>query len=311
MSTELDQEELELAELDLESQRPMPAGEQLEVFDAVRSSFPVQPTRLDINDSFFFHCHKGVSCWNQCCHGADITLTPFDIIRLSRHFAQTPVEFLGQYTVPAIFEKTELPVAKLKMGGEDGKGACPFVSADGCTVYEARPATCRYYPLGMASVKMKESEDKEDFYFLVKEPHCQGHTQAKGQTVAEFRHEQGIDAGEKHYRGWIDILMKMASWNTLGGPGGKRPTPQTLKMFFLATTDVNGFRRFVLESSFLQKYELPPETVEAIKTDDEALLEVGYAWLKAILFNEPTLMLTEAVLHEAIARAHREYATQD
>jgi Fe-S-cluster containining protein len=307
MSTELDPEEMELCELEQESMRPLPRDEKLGVF----GNFPVQPTRLDINDSFFFHCHKGVGCWNKCCHGADITLTPYDILRLSRHLKMVPTEFLAEHTVPAIFEKTELPVAKLKMGGEDGKGACAFVSAEGCTVYEARPATCRYYPLGMASVKMKESNDKEDFYFLVKEGHCEGHTQAKGQTVAEFRHEQGIAEGEEHYRGWIDILMKMASWNTMGGPGGRKPTPQTLKMFFLATTDINGFRRFVLESSFLQKYELPDEVVTAIKTDDDALLEVGYAWLKAILFNEPTLLLKEAVLHEAIAKAHREMATND
>ncbi len=307
MSTELDQEELELAELEMECHRPQAGEEQLGVF----GTFPVQPTRLDAKDSFFFHCHKGVSCWNKCCHGADITLTPYDILRLARHFAVPASEILAQYTVPALFEKTDLPVAKLKMGGEDGKGACAFVAENGCTIYDARPATCRYYPLGMASVKMKEAETKEDFYFLVKEPHCEGHTQAKGQTVAEFRHEQGIDAGESHYRGWIDILMKMASWNTMGGPGGKKPTPQTQKMFFMATTDVNAFRQFVFGSSFLQKYELPDEVVTAIKTDDEALLEVGYAWLKAVLFNEPTLLLKQEVLQDAIAKMHREYASQD
>lgn len=304
----LSPEDEELAELDMEARRPQPNAEQIEVFDAVRnqSDFPVTPVRLDPTDSFFFHCHRGVSCWNQCCHGADITVTPYDILRLSRRLGVPSSEFLAGYTVPAMFGKTDLPVPKLRMGGEDGKGACPFVAEEGCTVYEDRPATCRYYPLGLVSMKMKDAEQKDDFHFLVKEPHCEGHTQARSQTVSEFRFEQSVDDYDKHNRGWIDILMKMASWATLGGPGGRRPTPQTQKMFFLATTDVDAFRRFVFESSFLEKYEIDAEIQERLRTDDEAMLQLGFDWLKNILFNEPTIALKEQVLKEAIAKAHRE-----
>lgn len=299
-------EEQELAELDLEAQRPdLDRNLELEVFDAVRgrSDHPVTPVRLQPEDSFHFRCHPGVSCWNVCCHGADITLTPYDILRLSRHLGLRPAEFLERHTVPAIFDKTELPVAKLKMGGADGKGPCPFMADSGCTVYDDRPATCRYYPLGLVSMKMKDADAKEDFHFLVKEPHCQGHREAKGQTVAEYRFEQGVEPYERVNRGWVDILMKMASWNTLGGPGGKAPTPQTKKMFFMATTDVDAFRRFVFETRFLELYEIDAEAVEFLKTDDEALLQLGFDWMKTVLFNEPTLALKEHVLQDAIARA--------
>ena len=65
-----------------------------------------------------------------------------------------------------------MPIVKLKMGGEDGTGACPFLAEEGCTVYADRPAACRYYPLGLISVKLKDSEAKEDFHFLVREDHC-------------------------------------------------------------------------------------------------------------------------------------------
>jgi hypothetical protein len=60
---------------------------QMEVFDAVRgqSAFPVQPVRLKPEDTFNFRCHKEIGCWNKCCHGADITLTPNCILRLSKH----------------------------------------------------------------------------------------------------------------------------------------------------------------------------------------------------------------------------------
>lgn len=302
----MDSEELEPAEMEIEARRPGHDRDvEMEVFDAVRggSDDPVTPVRLSSADTFPFRCHPGVACWNSCCHGADITLTPYDILRLSRRLGVRPAEFLERHAVPAIFDKTAMPVPKLLMGGADGNGACPFVGAEGCGVYDDRPATCRYYPLGLVSMKMKDAEAKEDFHFIVRERHCLGHDQAKSRPVAEFRREQGVAAYERANRGWVDILMKMASWNTLGGPGGKAPTPQTRKMFFMATTDVDAFRRFVFGTRFLELYEIDAQVAERLKSDDEALLQLAYDWLKAILFNEPTLRLKERVMRDAIAQA--------
>ena len=303
-------EDEELDELDMEARRPSldDVDVEVEVFDAVRgqSSFPVQPVRLTAEDTFSFRCHKELACWNKCCHGADITLTPYDILRLSRRLDIRPAEFLVKYTVPALHEKADLPVAKIMTGGEDGRGACPFNAPEGCTVYEDRPATCRYYPLGMVSVKMKDMEGKEDFFFLVKEDHCLGHCEGKIQNVGEFRAEQQVEDFERVNRGWVDILMKMASWKVMGGPMGKAPSTQTKKMFFMATTDVDSFRRFVLGGKFLDAYDVDPAAVEIIRTDDEALLLLGYDWLKSVLFNEPTLLLKEQVLQQAIAKAREE-----
>ncbi|MDA8230967.1 MAG: YkgJ family cysteine cluster protein [Magnetospirillum sp.] len=300
-------EDEELDEIDMEAQRPGldDVNVEVEVFSAVRdqSAFPVQPVRLTPDDTFTFRCHKDLACWNKCCHGADITLTPYDILRLSRRLDLRPAEFLLAYTVPAMHEKADLPVAKMKTGGEDGRGACPFNAPEGCTVYEDRPSTCRYYPLGMVSMKMKDMEGKDDFFFLVKEKHCLGHCDAKAQNVGQFRQEQEVEDFERVNRGWIDILMKMASWKVLGGPMGKAPDQRTRKMFFMATTDVDSFRRFVFESRFLQTYEIDPAAVEMIKTDDEALLLLGYDWMKNVLFNEPTIALKEQVLQMAIGKA--------
>ncbi|MBI5162543.1 MAG: YkgJ family cysteine cluster protein [Magnetospirillum sp.] len=300
-------EDEELDELDLEAQRrgPDDVDVEVEVFDAVRgnTNFPVQPVRLTADDTFNFRCHNGLACWNKCCHGADISLAPYDILRLSRRLKMSPAEFLLAYTVPAIHEKADLPIAKIKTGGDDGRGPCPFNAAEGCTVYEDRPATCRYYPLGMVSVKMKDMEGKDDFFFLVKEDHCLGHCETKTQNVGEFRAEQDVADYERVNRGWVDILMKMASWKVMGGPMGKAPSPQTKKMFFMATTDVESFRRFVFGTKFLDNYDIDPEAVELIKTDDEALLLLAFDWLKAVLFNEPTLLLKEQVLQGAIAKA--------
>ncbi|MCB2101111.1 MAG: YkgJ family cysteine cluster protein [Rhodobacterales bacterium] len=267
---------------------------------------PVQPVRMAVTDQFCFSCHKDVPCWNECCHGADITLTPADILMLCRNLELTPTEFLTRYTVPATWDKADLPVAKLKMGGADGKGACHFMNEQGCSVYDFRPSTCRYYPLGLATVKMKGAETKDDFHFLVKESHCKGHAESKIQTVTEYRDEQGITAYDEINRGWMDIMMKMASWQSLGGPWGEQITQAKKRMFFMVSTDVDSFREFVFNTKFLDTYEIDPEAQAILKDSDEALLMLGFDWLKNVFFNEPTIQMKERVLQGAIAQAREE-----
>jgi hypothetical protein len=285
------------------------ANEVVDIFAGVRQTDgnPVEPVRLQPDDSFCFSCHKSVSCWNLCCHNADVTLTPADILMLCRKLGLPPADFLAEYTVPAIAEKSDLPVAKLRMDGKDGEGACVFLAGDeGCGVYSARPVTCRYYPMGFASVKMMGAEQKEDFHFLVKEAHCMGHAEEKRQTVMEFRREQGVEALDEINRGWVDIMMKMVSWRSVGGPNGQNVSTQAKRMFFMVSTDVAAFRRFVFETRFLETYEIDPDTVERLKTDDIALLSLGFDWLKNVLFNEQTINMREHVLQGAIAKARTE-----
>lgn len=280
--------------------------EEVDVFSAVRGpdrNAPILPVKLKLEDRFAFSCHQGVACWNRCCHGADVTLTPCDILRLCRHLELRPRAFLEQYTVPALWEVAGLPVAKLKMSGAGGEGACAFLAEDGCTVYADRPATCRYYPLGLARMKPKGARTKENFHFLVKEAFCEGHQEDKVQSVDEFRGDQEVRAYDRVNLGWMDILMKMASWKSLGGPQGKDLAPQVKQMFFMVSTDVDGFREFVFETKFLDTYEVDPTAVASIRVDDEALLALGFDWMKNVMFNEPTISLKERVMQEAIADA--------
>lgn len=281
---------------------------EVDILEATRVKLqknPVMPVRLTAEDSFCFSCRRENSCWNRCCHGADITLTPYDILRLSKRLDMRPAEFLLEHTFPALWDKADLPVAKLKMG-DDGKGACPFMREEGCSVYEDRPATCRYYPLGLASVKMKGSEEKDDFFFLVKEEHCQGHVQNKELSVKAFREEQGVAHYDEINRGWIDILMKMASWKVVGGPFGQDLTPQTKKMFFMVSTDVDSFRRFVFGTKFLETYEIDAEAAEVLRNDDEALIKLGFDWMKNVIFNDPTINFKQEVLQKAIVKARQD-----
>ena len=279
------------------------------IFDGVReySDRPVQPVKLTNEDNFNFRCHKGVSCWNVCCHGADVTLTPYDILTLAKHFNVRPKQFIADYTVAAMHEGSNLPVPKLVMTGKDGEGPCVFMDEEkGCTVYENRPVTCRYYPLGLGVVKMKGHEEKQDMYFLVKETHCQGHKEDKEQTVGAFRKQEGVEPYDLLNERWVEILMKMASWRVMGGPGGKDVSKQTKQMFYMVSTDIDSFRRFVFETKFLETYEIDEDMIGSIKASDESLLQLGFDWLRNVMFNEDTIGMKQDVLQGSIAKARAE-----
>lgn len=246
------------------------------------SKGPIQPLRLDPHSRFSFRCHKDVKCFTQCCRGINIILTPYDVIRLKTRLGLSSEEFLSIYTELQMLEKTDIPVATLKLLDEEGsKKACPFVRPEGCIVYDDRPTSCRYYPLGLATLAYKDDPDGDEFFFMVREAHCLGFEEDKSWTVLEWREDQGADVHDRINAQWTDLIIRKRSF-----PPNLHWTEQTKQMFFMASYDIDRFRSFVLGSSFLKKFPQEPQTLEKIKTDDVALLEFGLKWLKGLIFKE-------------------------
>lgn len=243
----------------------------------------LEPKRLSSGSPFSFRCHKGVGCFTQCCRDINIILTPYDIIRLKNRLDLTSQEFLAVYTEPQLLEKTGLPVVTLKLLEEEDDTAapksCPFVRDEGCIVYEDRPTTCRYYPLGVASMSYKEGAGEDEFYFFVNEPHCLGFEEDKQWTVAEFRQDQGVDDYDRINAEWTDLMVRKRSF-----PPNMQWTEQTRQMFFMASYNIDKFRDFVFGSSFLERYEVDQQTLAEIKEDERALLKFGLEWIKWLLF---------------------------
>jgi len=237
----------------------------------------IPPVKLGPDSSFKFECHKGVKCFTTCCKGINIMLTPYDIVRLKNRLNLSSTEFLAIYTVPELLEKTDLPVVTLKLMDDDDQ-SCPFVREDGCIVYEDRPSACRYYPLGVASLSHKEDIDDE-FYFFVHESHCRGFEEKKEWTVKEWRQDQGVDIQDEVNSEWTDLLVRKRSF-----PSTVKLTEKTKKMFFTACYDIDKFRKFIFESTFLSLYQIDPDELEKIKNDEAALLDFGFRWLKWVLY---------------------------
>jgi hypothetical protein len=249
----------------------------------------ITPVKLGMDTPFTFECHKKVSCFTQCCRGIDIMLTPYDIVLLKNRLELSSEDFLAMYTEPRLLEKTDLPVVTLKLLDDDIK-SCPFVRDEGCLIYDSRPTTCRYYPLGVGSLSHKEGNDEDDFFFFINEPHCKGFEEKKEWTVREWRKDQGVDIHDEINAGWADLIVLKRSF-----PANIQFSEKAKQMFFMACYNIDKFRSFVFESRFLSLYSIDADVVEAMRNDDVALLEFGFSWLRDVFFNrdEKTYKLNE------------------
>ncbi len=246
----------------------------------------IMPKKLTMESNVQFRCHPGVSCFTACCSAIKIILTPYDILILCKRLGLEPHEFLHTYTAPTYLENTDMPGVMLKMREEDKK--CPFVTPEGCTVYTDRPSACRYYPVGMADFHEASSKNNggeeisgadEKFFFVVKEDYCKGHQEDKIWTVGEWRKDQGVDVRDEMNREWLRLIMRRKSHGRQANM-----SEQAKRMFFMASTDLHHFRRFIFESSFLKTYIVPDYLVEQIREDDIALMHFSFKYLAASLF---------------------------
>jgi Fe-S-cluster containining protein len=245
--------------------------------------------QLHPNTRFPFTCHPGVPCFNSCCADVNIIMTPLDVLGLARRLEMHTRDFLETYTGNPITKELQLPMVILKMRDEEQK-RCHFVGDEGCTVYEDRPWACRMYPLGMAIPPARAGEEPEPVYFLFEDDHCEGRHQSdcKMWTPNEWRQDQAIAERDEIEKGFRELVSH--PWFI----GGRQLDPKRLHMFYTACYDLDSFRSFVFESSFLERFELEDELAEELRNNDLALLQFAFRWLRFALFGEPTMRVRDA-----------------
>ncbi len=246
---------------------------------------PVVPQTFDGSKEIRFQCRKGIACWNACCSNIDISLTPYDILRLKRRFEMGSGEFLQKYTVP--YEMEQNSIAGVKLRPVANGTACQFMTAEGCSVYEDRPTACRYYPVALLSMRKQDEYTDRDSYALVKEEHCLGHNEPRQITINAYRKEQGVEEYDELARGWRQLILKKKS----SGPSVGKPSKRSLELFFMACYDLDRFRTFVASEGFCELYDLPAEEMQKILSDDTELMLFGFRFLKQVLYGENTIPL--------------------
>ncbi len=243
----------------------------------------VEPSKLSLESGFKFRCHKGIKCFTKCCSKINILLTPYDIIRMKKRLGMSSEEFLEKYTIMEIDEKSTLPLVRMKMLKDDEK-KCPFVTPDGCTIYTDRPANCRYYPIGQGTLRKGTDNGpvNEEFYFFIRESHCLGYQENTKWTIREWRIDQGVDIYDEMNREWKEIQLR------------RNPLMEALDsnkqaQVYTACYDMDRFRRYIFESRFLNVFDIDSDEIEKIKTDDVAMMKLGFRYSKYILLLEETM----------------------
>jgi Fe-S-cluster containining protein len=260
------------------------------------SHSPVMPEMLEGDTTIQFQCRKGIDCWNACCSNIDISLTPVDILRLSRRLGISTTEFLVRYTFP--YELEPNGIAGVKFKPVENGSACQFMRPEGCDVYTDRPTACRYYPVALLSMRRSDEYTDRNAYALVKESHCHGHNEPRRLTIEEYRQEQGLVEYDELGRGLRQLVLKKKS----SGPTVGAPSKRSLQLWFMACYDLDRFRDFVASTSFNEAYDVPWDEMQRILGADTELMLFAFRFLRQTMFGEETIRMKPDAYEKRLAR---------
>jgi uncharacterized protein len=169
---------------------------------------------IELEQTFRFACHCKVPCFNHCCQDLIQALTPYDVLRLKNHLNVSSKEFIETYAMVYTGSSTGLPVASLRFGSDTDK-QCPFVTPQGCSVYPARPSSCRIYPLARALRRNRSDGRISEAYAIIKEAHCLGFEEPATQSVRQWIAYQQLDT----HLAMNDALMELIALKNQLRPG--------------------------------------------------------------------------------------------
>jgi Fe-S-cluster containining protein len=238
------------------------------------------------DETFRFDCHTGLSCFTRCCRDADMYLYPYDIVRMKNHLGISSDEFIENHTVVAFRDNPNFPNVMLRMSDKEDS-ACPFLSQKGCTIYEDRPFSCRAYPMERAVARTDNKEIREAIHLIAFHPYCLGHKESREWTIRKWTENQKIETYIVMNDLWVDIdtILRTNPWGTQG------INSKAFRMVFMACFNIDRLKAFIVESSFLSRFDVGEEKINKIMNSDVDLLKFGFEWIRFILTNAGPLRL--------------------
>ena len=233
--------------------------------------------RMDPEHVFKFKCSQNVSCFTQCCQDVTIVLTPYDVLRLKNGLKISSDQFLDDYTIIRPQPKRLIPLVLLKMNDQDKR--CPFITQKGCTVYQDRPWACRMYPLDM--------NDDGTFRLITDASRCFGLKEEGTWRIYEWLMDQGIIP----YDEMNDLFSEITS--PLRAQELDIENPDIAKMTFMALYNLDKFRNFVFNSSFLDRFDVDPIKIVKLQKSDEELIKFAFDWIKFGIFGQKVLRVKQ------------------
>jgi len=239
--------------------------------------------RIGAGETFRFRCHPGIDCFNRCCRNLNLFLYPYDVLRLKTRLAIGSDEFLERHADVVLRPGNHFPDVLLRMSQTPDR-TCPFLSAEGCTVYIDRPDTCRTFPLEQGLVHDAESGCDEAVFFFRPPDFCSGRHEETAWTVPEWVRDQDAEEYHRMTVRWAEIRRRFDRdpW------GEEGPTGRRARMAFMAAYNIDGFREFVFESSFLKRFKIKSELLGRIKRKDAELMLLGFDWIQLFVWGAPS-----------------------
>jgi uncharacterized protein len=250
----------------------------------MEKKFPKHMVPLD-KKMFSFLCHRDLACFTTCCKNVDIYLFPYDIIRIKNSIGVDSEKFIRNNTYLVKGNNPFFPSVMMKLTNDDRK-ACPFLTKDGCSVYNDRPSSCRTYPLERAVSRDSRKIPPDDFYFLTNHHYCHGHRENRMFSVKEWIRYQKIDAFNMMNDLWaeIDSIFMTNPWRGEGSGGPKQ------QLAFMICYNIDTFRKYASDNKVLDQFRLSRDQKRRIETDDSELLRFGFQWLKFLLKGKSNLV---------------------
>lgn len=238
---------------------------------------------LKEGEVFSFRCHSGLACFNRCCRNLNLFMYPYDVLRLKKKLGISSDDFLEQYSDIVMRPAKHFPEVLLRMS-ESNEKECPFLTETGCSVYADRPDTCRTFPVEQGIYYDAGKKTASTVHFFRPPGFCLGKNEDVKWTPASWTKDQNAEIHNKMTALWAEIinLFQDNPWGNEGPEGSKA------KMAFMAAYNIDRFRDFIFESTFLKRYKIKEELIKKIKKSDTELLKFGFSWIKYFLWGKAT-----------------------
>ena len=239
--------------------------------------------RLTPGKTFNFRCHPQIPCFNRCCRNLNLFLYPYDVIRLKASLDIDSDRFLDNYVDIVMRDFNFFPDVLLRMADND-EHTCPFLESSGCRVYADRPDTCRTFPVELGLQYDAATGRNEPVHFFRPPAFCLGPNEDSTWSIESWSKDQEAAIYNRMTARWAEIrqLFQKDPWGSEGPEGPKA------RMAFMAAYNIDRFRAFIFDSSFLHRFKIKSATVKKIRSDDAELLNIGFDWIKLFVWGLPS-----------------------